>query len=277
MENKANRILMVPHDFSEASNRALEFSAILSKQTNLNLGILNISDAGTLSYLKNKGLSISNLEEELKKTAEDIAEKHNIETVYFIKPASIKNIGKIAFEHNACLISIGLDKPKAGATRIMQMIAKSPVPVFVGYNKPVEPINDIVFPLDATEESRQKTDIAARIALATKATIHIYSINMEQQTEDVSFAHNLIVKQIEKYFAEQWIKTKTIYAPNDNKIFGSHYIDYATSINAGLIIIMRQSTSFFSSIIWKANDKATFFNPGKIPSLIVNPKVFHAH
>lgn len=277
MEEEATKMIMVPHDFSGASNQAIEFSAILAKKMKLKLGVLNIHDPGTMSYLKSKGLNISNLEDELKTISKNISEEYDIEVEHFIKPDNIRKIGETAYEHKASFISIGLEKPKVGASRIMRMIAKSPVPVFVGYDKPIMPINDIVFPLDASEESRQKTDWAAKLAIANDATIHIYSINLEQQTEEVQFAHNLIVKQIEKYFGEKWIKFKTVYAPNDKECFGKHYTKYADSINSGLIIIMRESTSFFSSIIWKPNDKAALFNPYQIPTLIVNPKNFHAH
>ena len=267
MNKTENKIIMVPHDFSDASNQALEFSAYLAKKMKYNLGILNIQDSGTLSYFKNHGLNIS----------KDISNRYFIETTYLIKPkAPIKQIGKIAYENDAVFLGIGLEKPKAGASRIMQLIAKSPVPVFVVYDRQFMPITDIVFPLDDTEESRQKTGWAAHVALATDATIHIYSINLESQSENIVYAHNIIIKQVEKYFSEKWIKYKTVYAPDEKNSFGSHYVKYAESIDAGLIIIMRESRSFLSSIIWDPNDKAVFYNSKKIPALIVNPKNYAA-
>jgi len=276
MENTLNGIMLVPHDFSSASSRALEFSADLAGRMKRKLGILNIHDTGTLAYVKNKGIALSDLDKELADIAAALSSKYMVETECFIKPSGIKMLGETAFGLKAGFISIGLEKQRAGASKIMRMISKSKVPVFIVYDKPYQPIKDIVFPLDNTEESRQKTGWAAQVALATGATIHIFSVNVDNDAELDRMTHDLIVKQIEKYFAQKWINFKTVHAKKEKSCFGQQYVTYAESINAGLIVIMRESTSFLSSVIWKANDKAVFFNPTHIPSLIVNPKVINA-
>ncbi|HRS53353.1 MAG TPA: universal stress protein [Bacteroidales bacterium] len=278
MESINNKSIVVPHDFSSASVKAIEFSAYLAEKMKKKLILLNICDSGTLNYLKIKGLNKSNIEEELQKIASDLSKQYNVEIECLVKPARILDIGMISYKHNASYITIGLEKPKKGASKIMRMIVKSPIPVFIVHDRPFHPINDIVFPLDETEESRQKSGWAAKIALATNATVHVYSINLEHQPDSIRFSHNLVVKQIEKFFSEQWVKFKTIYASDTKTTFGKQYVSYAESINAGLIIIIRESTSlsFLSSIIWKPNDKAVLFNSKRIPSLIINPKIYSA-
>lgn len=254
-------IILVPTDFSEVANNAVDHAVTIAKKYGNEILLVHIVEANFLSSIiggKNNikgGIVGQMLQDKLDTVANELKEKHNVKTRGVIKEGRIyKTILEIAEEEELDSIVMGTNGAE-GLEQIMgsnssRVIAQSPVPVVVVKEKKAgEGYKDIVFPIDLSVESKQKTWWAINLAQKFNSTIHIIA---EQEKDD--FLRNKIIsnlRSIEEVFDKNNIKHTSKVLDDDNypERFYKDTLQYADEIKADLIMVMTQQEKAFSEFL----------------------------
>lgn len=273
METKLNNIILVPTDFSEVCENAINHAAVLAKVLKYKLSILHVVNQETKSYLKKEDLNISDLEEKLAKNAEETKNKYQIDTEYILKEGSIFDmIGDEARRIKANLIVLGTHGitgfQHITGSFALKVISTSPVPVIVVQKKEFsEGIKKIVLPLTSDAGPWEKTKWAAYVAKQFNAEVIIFQLK-----DDGSL--NRSAKIITDFFDENGVKYE-IKFPERGGNFADEVIYQATATAADMIMIMTNPDSSFAKFILGSYDEQIIFNTSQIPVMCINPRDFN--
>ncbi|MCD4773645.1 MAG: universal stress protein [Bacteroidales bacterium] len=264
-----NNIVLVPTDFTAVGDNAVNQAAEAAKYLKYKVVILHVIDKSTKSQLKKENLTEDSIHEKLNFITKKVKNDYGIEAESIARKGSIfTTISDIAKEIGANLLYLGTHG-KTGMQHIvgsfaLKVVTSSPAPVIVvqkrsfkdGYHRIVLPVTSGAGPLE-------KTKWAAHIAKQFNSEILIYQ--MSDKNVDKA------VKQIAEFFVKNEVSYTIEVAPKSSN-FEKQVIDYATSNNADLIMIMTDPDQSFKKFILGSWDKQLIFNASQIPVMCVNPR-----
>lgn len=245
-------IMLVPVDFSEISQNALEHAAQLAKHFDNDLVLLNIVEENLVASLISFGGH-----EEKEKLAHDkymplldeLANK--VKTTHGIDCKKVVRVGRIyrtiidtALEYGCDSIVMGTHGA-SGVERIIgsnasKVITYSTLPVIVvKTGKNPNAYKNIVFPLDLTAESKQKVKWAIHLGKSYKSTIHILTYKVSDEFLNNKIIANL--RQIENLLSENGIEYTEKIVEESGADFADETLKFAEYSKADLIMIMTQS------------------------------------
>lgn len=283
MENTKNQIL-VPIDFSEVAEAAIEHAAQVAKSFDNEINLLHIIEDhffGNLFGSKSgrDELILEAINSRLDKVAKELSDKHNVVVKTHVKEGRIyRTIVETADELNCDSIIMGTNGAH-GIEHIIgsnasRVIRHANVPVVIVKEKDfnVEGYKNIVMPIDLTVESKQKVTWAIRLGKKYDSTIHIVAQqykdewNSNQEEAALNFVSRQLneagVKNIVKYF-------------NSDDYPGNNIEDilqYAEEENTDLILILtQQNDKDIQEYIIGSNAQRIVNNIGKVPVMTVNP------
>ena len=273
METKLNNIILVPTDFSEVCENAINHAAVAAEFLNYKLCVLHVINQETKSYIKKENISVSDLEEKLKSITDTVKEKYVVNAEYLIKEGSIFDIiGDVAKDIKANLIVMGTHG-KSGFQHItgsfaLKVISGSPVPVIVVQKKQFDKgVNKIVLPLTSDIGPWEKTKWAAYIAKQFDAKIFIFQVKDDP-------AINRTAKIITGFFDENDVKYE-VNKPDRGGNFTDEVIYFAAGISADMIMIMTNPDKQFAKFLLGSYDDQLIFNTPQIPVMCINPRDFN--
>ena len=259
----AERIFIVPHDFTFTADTALNHAINISKQINARVALVHIV---------NKASEINEAEEKLLNIVKNHPEKNIEMNTHVIQGSIFTDIGKFAEKLDASAIIMGTHGAK-GMQKVfgsfaMKVIISTTVPFMVVQdNAEVSTLNNIVYAIDSSLESLQIASLAGNIAKFYNSKVHI-----------------IAEKEADKKYASKVKMNLTALSKKLNNLKVNHHLelidskstwlesikDYAKKVNADMYAIGYDSDRFFAS-----NDKfaqSLLFNSEKIPTLIINSK-----
>ncbi|MBU0488063.1 MAG: universal stress protein [Bacteroidetes bacterium] len=165
-----NDLILVPTDFTEVGDFAIEHAIGCAKQTSSRVCILHVINKDTKSYLKKNNLTQDSVDSRLQQKADDVKAKHGVEVEYIVREGSIFSaISEVAIDIGAMLIILGTHG-KVGIQHVVgsyarKVIISAPCTVIVvqetqfknGYER-------MVIPVDNSTETRQKMKWAIFLA-----------------------------------------------------------------------------------------------------------------
>jgi nucleotide-binding universal stress UspA family protein len=258
--------ILVPIDFSAASESAIQTSVILAKRGGYGITLLHIKNSHTKELLSDAGQSEDQLQSFIAQKSEQVQFQHEIECKSKIIEGSIfDDINAEAENPDYFLIVIGsrgsrgIRQALFGAD-LLKIAKSSPVPVLAvpegGMIENVE--NKIVFPYGGHVNFEKKTRATALIADVLDAEVKLYSVNkgintISQQAKENAFSAL-------EYFKDQGIKAELVEETMEGFSIGfaSQTLDYAKEIGAGIISVMSTSSKELSVI--SASDKEALIN-----------------
>ena len=180
-----------------------------------------------------------------------------------------------AKEDNAELLIVGthgmsgMRKSLLGANSY-RTIEQSPVPVLIvredfNFNKKLE---QIVVPIDSSDDTRQKAAKAAMFAKSFDATIHLLGL-YTSTAQEVRRIVNNYVHFVERYFDKSEVKYITKYIDVEKNVTSST-LEYANEIGADMIAIMTEQESRLTSLLMGTYAQQ-MINESTIPVLTVRP------
>lgn len=271
METKMNNIVLVPTDFSEVGDNAVNQAVEAAKFLKFKVVLLHVIDKVTKSQLKKENQSDDAVQQKLDEIAEEIRKNHGIEAEGLAKEGSIfTTISEVAQDLGANLLYMGTHG-KVGVQHItgswaLKVITSSPAPVIVVQKRSFhDGYKNIVLPITSDAGPWEKTKWASYISTQFDSKIHIY----QMYGEVIDGA----VKQITEYFQQNHIEF-TIKVTDKNTNFSKQVIDYSTAINADLIMIMTDPDQSFAKFILGSWDENIIFNSSQIPVMCINPRKF---
>ncbi|MBU2940092.1 universal stress protein [Lacinutrix sp. C3R15] len=238
--------ILVPTDFSEQANYALEVAAMLAKKNNSEIYLLHMIDIPLSQIPELGGNTADSIPEAMffmklaHKRFEDILSKNFLkdinvhETVNFYQTfEDIKNTCK---EHNIDMIVMG----SHGASGLKEMfigsntekvVRVSDVPVLVIKNKHEDfIINDFVFASDFKKDNKETYKQATKLAKAFNAKMHLLLVNTPSRFTTTPTAN----ARIADFIKESDFNNYNITVFNDESV-EKGILNFSHSINADLI------------------------------------------
>ncbi len=257
------KTFIVPHDFTEVADIALDHAIATARTLNADVHVLHVV---------NKQKDISAAEEKL--NAIISAKDKSVSIRFSVRVGNIfEDIGDFAAEKHAELIFMGTHGTHGWqhltGMNALKVITNSSVPfVIVQEKTPKETGYDsIVVPLDLSKETKQKLTIVANLAKYFNSKVHV--VTPEETDEFLRHqvkANNQFAK---KYFSERDIQVTTTLVPRSG--FDKHVIKHAVNIDADLIAIMNLNKTSLLGVWGASHEEYIITNDAQIPTLIMNP------
>ncbi|MCE1166772.1 MAG: universal stress protein [Sphingobacteriia bacterium] len=270
METQMNNVILVPTDFTEVADNAIHQAVQAAKYFKYKVVLLHVIDKNTKTALKKDNLSDTSVVDKLQAIANEIKGKDQVEVEVVSREGSIfTTIAEVAKEVGARLLymgthgKVGLDQMFLGSYAL-KVVTSSPAPVIVVQKRSFEAgYSKIVLPITSNAGPWEKTKWATYIASRFQAEIIIYQLPGEEIAEAVSTITEHFVKAGVKY---------TVRTADKSADFSKQVIDYATAVNADLIMIMTNPEKGLPTFILGSYDEDMIFNTSQIPVMCINPR-----
>jgi len=283
MQTAQKNTMLVPYDFSDIANHALNHAIDVAKHFNNNLALLHVLEEAFLTALlsfgkneKQEELAKEAMMTRLQKLADEIKTKHGIECSVHVEVGKIYNVVNEVAEKLGCDSIIMGSNGASGIGKIIgsnssRTIIHSKVPVIVIKSGQTSNVyKNIVFPVDLTLESRQKVKWAIHLGKAYQSTIHLFTFKTGDEFLNTKIQG--AIHQIENMLAENGIQYSTKVAEKLEDDFADETVKYAESINADLLMIMTQTEDKdFNEFIFGTYAQQIVNTSQKVPVMCINP------
>lgn len=267
-------IILVPTDFTEAANTAINHAATVAKASGDEVRLIHIVNKDTKSKLKKAGESLDDLNAKLKAQAETVETNYGVKADYHLREGSIfTTIGEAAEEIGARLLVMGTHgvvgmQHITGAWAV-KVITSSPVPTIVVQKKQIADhgYKNIVFPIDSSKETKQKVIHSISMAKHFGSTVHLFASH--ESDEFLINARNNNIAWAENMFKKNGVDFKTEFADGNH---AKQTIKYASKVNADLIVILTDDGEVsVSEIVLGPDEEKVINNDAQIATMCVNP------
>lgn len=258
---------MVASDFSSVSDNAIDHALKLASASKAEVYVLHVA---------REQAEVNTSKIKLGKQIES-RKPGDIVTHPLVKIGNfITEIGNSATEVGAQLIIMGTHGPKGLIQNLlggdaMKVVSHSEKPFIVVQEKGIKPTgyDNIIVPLDMTEDSKQKLDEVADIAKYFNSKVHIIAKHENDKGLYLKLKNNVIFAK--KYFSEKKVEMAiTITEPKTD--FEKEIIKYAKENDADLIAIINSlNWNIFGSLFASRREEQIITNKEQIPVLCVNP------
>lgn len=257
------KTFIVPHDFSDVANLALEHAIATAKPLNAEVHLLHVV---------NKEKDIANVKSKLQSIIDNLGSDVTIKPI--VRVGSIfEDIGEYAAENSAELIFMGTHGTHGWqhltGMNALKVVTNSSVPFIIVQEKTVKDTgyDDIVVPLDLNKETKQKLAIVASLAKYFKSKIHV--ITPEETDEFLKHQVKANILFAKKYFEERGIEVSATLVPHSG--FDKEVVRHAVNVGADLIAIMNLNKNSLLGVLTSNHEEFIVTNEAQIPTLIMNP------
>ncbi|MDF1548661.1 MAG: universal stress protein [Bacteroidales bacterium] len=260
-----NKPILVPWDFSQVADYALQHAIEYSKVT---------GDQIALVHVVKKQKEIQPAKIKLEETVKKTKNEYGVDLELIVREGSIfTSISDIVDEVNATLVIMGTHGMKGmqkfTGSWALKVIAGTSAPFVVVQAPPVAALSDIIFPVDFKKEQKEKLVWAGYLVNHYKAKIHICYQPSSDTRIKAKTKSNLIFSK--NYLAEKQANFEIVTLPG-KKAISDESIDLAREMKAGMILIMTTKNISFQDYVLGADEQQIIANPDKIPVMCVNPK-----
>lgn len=258
MIQHTNKIL-VPTDFSEQSNIALEQSYNLAREYNAEITLLYvIEDSGMLAKLFSSEQHEDhrkNVQYQLDLLAAAVEKKSKIAVSTLIAKGVIyEKIAEVADLINATMIIMGTNggeglKKRFIGSNALRVARESKIPVITIRGKHHRNgCKNIVLPLDLTKQTREKVSKAIELSrLFNGAAVRVVSVLF---TTDEFLVNRLTrqLGQVKAFLEKEGVEctAEIIKSIKSNETLAQNILEYATQVDGDLIMIMTQQEVDFT-------------------------------
>jgi len=262
MQVKERGIILIPIDFTKQSLLAVKQSYNLAKYTHSKLVLLHVYEkAGEESY------------DALNKLTKQTEQESGVPTEFMnVKGDIYDETDRVAEEIKATLIIAGLESHMKFRNIIgssaSKLIRKAPCPVItIRGTEHRDGIEHILLPLDLSDETREKTDIAVQVAQYFGASIRVLAVfdpkDAAYENKLLSYAH-----QVKQFIKQKGISCTNKSIPAIN--VAETVVEYANKIEADLIMIMNKPNLGLGDF-FGGTDTQKIVDISNIPVMTVQP------
>jgi nucleotide-binding universal stress UspA family protein len=259
-------ILLVPWDFTEVAEYALEHAIKVAKRLNNQITLIHV-----VKTLKKGEEALV----ELNKDIEKLTKKYGYELHPLVLEGSLFHvISDYASENNVSMVVMGTHgikgMQKFTGSYALKVIVGSKIPFIVVQDPPSkkEIFKDIVFPLDYRSEAKQKLQWALFLVKYFEVKINIIIPTIKDKSLNTKLMGNV-------HFAEK-ILDKYDCDYELHKIEGSNSaeesIAFAKKVDADMILIMTTKGIGITDYVLGAQEQYIIANTARIPVMVVNPR-----
>jgi|TARA_B100000035_G_C20986584_1_gene548102 nucleotide-binding universal stress UspA family protein len=262
-----NTKLLVPTDFSEVAQSAMQHAIKFSEIINADVVLLHVVS------------SRDEVEEAKEKLSKEITLGNSISSscnlISFVRIGNIfEDIGDVAAELGISLIFMGTHKAsrwqKLVGSRAIKVISSSPVPFIVTQEKLMNSsgYDNIVVPLDLNVETKQKLELVAKIAHYFDSQVHL----LTNDDSDEFIKTKLKANQVwaSNYLESKDIKNSSHLVDQDDSLTEGIF-KLSKEVDADLIAIMNLEDETVLGLYENTFQEEIVANDLKVPVLCVNP------
>lgn len=284
MRNLAIKRILIPTDFSDTANLALEHAVKMARLLDSEITLLHVVSSFAfrvhlpeMEFDETQEAKLAGvIGSKLNKIADEISQKEGIKVSTLITSGRIREeVVRVAEEIYADIIILGTHGVSglreffmgSNAFRIVSDAA-CPVLCIQESGHPVG-FKNIIVPIDNSFYSREKLGLSIKLARLYNATIHICGLRShDHNDEEINAKFRMKMKQVDDFLHEQDVEftATTLYCEN----IANATMEYAAEIKADLIIIMNEqevnTTGFFMGPYAQQ-----VVNHSKIPVLSIRP------
>ena len=263
---KGKKTILVPWDFTEVAENALLHAIRLVKTINTTVTLIHI-----VSKQKEGAEALPKLQQ----VASDASKKCGVEVTGLVKEGNIFSaIKESAEELDAMLVVMGTHgikgMQKLTGSWALKVIANSTVPFIVVQEKPEhDAFAKMILPIDFSQENKEKLRWANYIATFFKTKMYLFipyisdEALLRKTKANLSFARN--------YLDERSITYEIVVSQKKGK-FSEQTIEYASEIDADMIMIMTTKSLSLTDYVFAADEQQIIANNAKIPVMCINPR-----
>ncbi len=273
---KHQHVILVPYDFTDRGDCALEHAGMIARTANDEVMLLHVYNAESKARSKKLKITLKEVNQQLADRAAKLATTYKITVNYLLEEGSVFDlIPEVAGKLDARLLVMGTHGIQGlqhiTGANILKVATDSPVPDIIvqGKGPSAHGYKTIVFPIDSSRESKQKTFQATAFAELFGAKILIFA-----STESDAFVRqqvNLNVQFAERTFGQNGIRYELSYEDPKGASFPKQIEAFAIAHSADLIVIMTGQDRDLLDIFSKSPEESLINNKGEIPVLCVDP------
>lgn len=241
--------ILVPVDFTTASEQAVAQSVEIARKANLTISLLHILKKNHEDLPGSKLAEDHDPERKLQRLSSEISRNQKVPCDYKVIPGNIfSDISAIANADGSIFVAIGTHgiqglKQKLLGADILKIVRKIAVPCLIVREDCVNrDFNPIVFPVGGHDTFVTLIEATALMASLFGSEVHIYSITRKGDEGTKKLKENIVLA--ERIFTERNIPFKRI--KEETNIFSVGYakqtLQYADQVKAGLLSIMSVKT-----------------------------------
>lgn len=260
--DSVKRSILVPYDFTNLSDYAIEHGIQMTKILNIDLVLLHI-----VKDLK-KELEAT---EKLQEVADKTYRKYRIRPKIMVRPGKIsKAIKRIASNIDAVLVIMKTSGPvgiqKYTGSHAIKVMYKSRIPFIVIQAPPQsDSLKKVLFPIDFRYENKEKLKWINFLAKFYKPQVYLFRPNFT----DYRIRNNL--KFATRFLDGRDIKFELVHA-RGKKPFTDELLEFSDFLQADLIIIMLSRSISIEKILFGLKDQKYISNKYKIPVMCLNAR-----
>lgn len=260
-----NRPIIIPWDFSDLAEFALQHAEKMAKIVNCDIVLLHIVK---------KSSEIDKATEKLEATVLEHEKKYGIKPKFVIREGSIfTDINKIIDEEDAFFAIMGTHgikgMQKFTGSWALKVIIGSSAPFIVVQDSPKnDSLNKIVFPVDFKFSEKEKLVWANFIHKYFKSKFYLCYIDSNDQIFKKKITSNMITAK--KFLSEKGVDFDIVKL--DGKNISDEALNYAKEIEADLIMISTTKNISLQDYMLGASEQKLIANSHKIPVMTINPR-----
>lgn len=254
-----NKSILVPHDFTEVGDFALQHAYTLGKAANSPINLLHVIKKEAI-----RDEAFKKLEE----IAKSFSEKHNIEVIPKVLKGNLyKTIYNYGIETHAYIAVMGTHglKNVKKAMKVVKKFSKIP---FILVQSPVRfgDYERLVVPVDSNKKSRIKFHWVKYLNNLFECKVYIVAHNEKESFKVKDLNNNL--KFADKLLEQELIDYE-VKRLNSSKNFASEVYNHANDVKGDLVLVMTDRYKKFAKDIKNSKNIEDF---KKIPIMCVNPR-----
>lgn len=252
--------ILVPYDFTEVGNYALEHAYMVGKASRTPISIIHIVK---------KTSEIEEAKAKLEKIAKDFSSQKDIEVVAEVRKGNLyKEIYKYGLEIDAYIAVMGTHGVKS-VKKTLKVVKKFIKIPFILVQSPVifGEYDRILIPIDQDNTARIKIQWIRYINTLFKSKVYMITYNVSDSygqkniSSNIRFAENLFEKELIDYEIE---------VLESSRNFADSIFTYANEVESDLIMLMSDKYRSYVKQIKKAENLELY---KKIPIMCVNKRL----
>lgn len=262
---KEKRTILVPWDFTEVAENALQHAINIANVTNSQIELINIVKREKDEY---------STKDQLKEIIQILTDKYKIALKGIVKSGNLFSaINDYAEEVDAFIIVMGthgiVGIQKLMGSKALKVIEGSEVPYFVVQGPVVlKNYNNIVVPMDFRRESKEKLIWVNFIAKKFNSKVRLVAPKV---ADNNIFNKTLLNVNFAKKFLDEKGIDYNITTLDGKGDFHELVNEFAQEIGSNMIVITTTKSPNISDYMFGADEQEIIANNSKIPVLCVNP------
>jgi nucleotide-binding universal stress UspA family protein len=277
-EETAKQQVLIPYDFSEASENALIYGIELARLFKCEVSIIHTISKKHLDKNHNPEEAETSAKAGLITLSNNIISKHNLlVNVYVFQGEVNELINKFYEKINAIAVIAGLNSVKKKthyftAGKLVTDYRNIRVPLIVVHDiMPRKTMySHIILPLDFNRESKEKSAWAGHISTLNKSKVKILIRAYKDAYFAASLRNNLVL--VKKLYKNLEVDYDIVKEPDITVDIDKYAVEYAWLNNADLLVIMATKDIAVDDLLLGLREKKIIDNKYKLPVMLINPR-----